>query len=120
MKFNLISFVGFAASSLVSTAQTIEFTVDTSDREMVRQFYRSVYFSSIGVDIGWTGSYESNDPGDTSTAFKEAVRLRLNYYRAMAGVPAWITFNDEWSVMDQQAAFMMSTNNSLSHFPPPE
>lgn len=118
MKIKLLSFVCLSVATTLSSAQTVEFSVDTSDREMVRQFYRSVYFSSIGAEMGWTGSYENNDAGDVSPAFREAVRLRINYYRAMAGVPAWITFNDEWNAKNQQAAFMMSTNNSLSHFPP--
>ena len=44
--------------------------------------------------------------------------LRLNYYRAMAGVPATVTFSDTYNAMDQQAALMMSANGQLSHSPP--
>lgn len=117
MKPLLFSLLGLVGGSFITAAQPVEFNVDTSDREMVRQFYRSVYFSSEGVDIGWTGSYENNDAGDISPAYREAVRLRINYYRAMAGVPAWVTFNEEWNAKNQQAAFMMSTNTKLSHFP---
>ncbi len=44
--------------------------------------------------------------------------LRINYYRAMAGVPASITWRSDYSLKAQAAALMMSANNALSHFPP--
>src|SRR5207249_3761253 len=46
------------------------------------------------------------------------VALRINYYRAMAGVPAGIVFNSTFNTKDQAAALIMSANNSLSHTPP--
>ncbi len=44
---------------------------------------------------------------------------RINFYRAMAGIPANITFTDEYNRKAQQAALMMSANGDRSHTPPP-
>jgi hypothetical protein len=103
-------------------ATTTPLSVTISSREEVRQFYRSIYNASEGVPMGWTGSYTATDPivaaGDTSAAFKEAVLLRINFFRALAGVPAAIAFNSAYSAKDQQAALMMSANSALSHTPP--
>ena len=45
----------------------------------------------------WTGSYTTGLAGDTSAAHKEATRLRINFYRALVGVPADITFNSTYN-----------------------
>lgn len=92
--------------------------IGTSDREAVRTFYRGAFFLSEDIPIGWTGNYATGDAGTTATAFRDAVAMRLNWYRAMAGVPAGITLNDAWNTKDQQAALMMSANGQLSHSPP--
>lgn len=94
------------------------YDVDTLSREEVLQFYRSVYFASAGVEMGWTGNYETGNPGSTSPEFQEAVRRRINFYRAMAGVPAWVELDAEFNRKDQHAALMMSVNEALSHDPP--
>ena len=41
--------------------------------------------------------------------------LRINFFRALAGVPAAIVFNSTFSAKAQQAALMMSANNTLQH-----
>ena len=58
-----------------------------------------------------------NAVGDTSELFKEATLLRINYYRAMAGVPADIVLLDEWNRVAQLTAHIMGGNNNVSHFP---
>jgi hypothetical protein len=100
-------------------AAAVPFSVNVSSREAVRQFYRTVYFASENIPMGWTGSYTVNGAGDTSAAYKEAVLRRINFYRAFAGVPATMTLRADWSAKDQQAALMMSANNALNHTPPP-
>lgn len=94
------------------------FSIDIHNREQVRLFYNAVFTASQDTPIEWTGDVDLNNPGTTAAAFKEAVALRVNYFRAMAGVPSVITFNDEYSRKDQMAALMMSANNALSHTPP--
>src|SRR5262249_41649507 len=57
-------------------------------------------------------------PGTNSTAFQEGVLRRINWFRAIAGLPAAVTFDTSNNTDDQAAALIMSANNALSHFPP--
>jgi Cysteine-rich secretory protein family len=66
----------------------------------------------------WTGNRATCDPGDTSAEFKELILRRINYFRGMAGVPAVITFNPEYSRRDQAAALMISVNRQIVSPPP--
>jgi uncharacterized protein YkwD len=93
--------------------------IDPSDRQMSLNYFKQVYRASEGVDIGWTGDHANCNAGETSTAFLEAVRLRINYFRAMAGMPGTLQLSDEYSSKAQPAALMMSVNGQLSHNPPP-
>ena len=107
------------AAPAVAEAQVANgFVVNPSSRESARIFYRTVYAASENVPSGWTGDVASGNAGTTSAEFKEAVQRRVNYFRAMAGVPAGITFDSTYNAKDQQAALMMSANASLSHAPP--
>jgi uncharacterized protein (TIGR03437 family) len=94
--------------------------IDITNREQVYWAYWKDFDYSTNVPIGWTGDHESGNAGDTSMEYKQAVIRRVNYFRGMAGVPAWIHLNLEFSGKAQQAALMMSVNKMLSHFPPPD
>lgn len=102
-KFTGLSRLLLIANSalLVSTAQawtpgvgqeasTHGFSVNTQSRNDVISFWNSVYQKSEGYEnrIGWTGSISSGNPGTTSGQFKNDVERRINYFRAMAGMPA--------------------------------
>jgi hypothetical protein len=91
------------------------FNVDTSSREQVRSFYNAVYTSSDGVPIGTTADVSSCTPGTNSAAFREAVLRRINWFRALAGLPAAVTFDSGESAKNQQAAMIMSSNGKLQH-----
>jgi hypothetical protein len=93
--------------------------IDTSDRGVSRDYYNEIYLASEGVGAGWTGDHSSCDAGQTAQAFRDAVELRINYFRAMAGVPATVRLRDEYNRKAQQAALMMSVNSQLSHSPDP-
>lgn len=93
-------------------------SVDPTSREAVRQFFLAVYSAADDVPIEWTGNVSVGNAGTTSAAFKDAVLLRINAVRALAGVPASVTFNDDYNAKAQQAALMMSANQALSHSPP--
>jgi hypothetical protein len=92
--------------------------IDTSDREAVRVFYRGLYSQSENVAINWTGDHSACNAGTTDSLYQSAVALRVNWFRAMAGVPATVSFYGPYSQQDQPAALVMSVNNSLSHTPP--
>ena len=56
--------------------------------------------------------------------FLEATRTRINYFRAMAGVPSDVTFNDENNKEAQATALIMSRPErhgpTARPFPPPD
>ena len=95
------------------------FYVDTSSREQVRSFYRAIYPASDGVPMYSTADVTTCTPGTNSAAFQDAVARRINWFRAMAGLPAAVTLDPGNSAKNQQGAVMMSRNGMLSHYPPP-
>ena len=95
------------------------FAVDTASREEVRLFHLTVHRASDDVASGWNGNVSLGDAGSTTEEFQDAVIRRVNYFRALSGVPAWVERSAEYGAKAQQAALMMSANGSLSHFPPP-
>jgi hypothetical protein len=97
---------------------TAGFTVNTASRESVRTFYNAVYMASENVPMESTANTANCIPGTTSADFKDAVVRRVNWYRAMAGIPANVVLNQVNNAKNQQAALIMSRNNSLSHYPP--
>lgn len=93
-------------------------SVNPTSREDSNNFYSQVYLGSEGVNTSWDGSINNCNEGTTSDAFKEAVQLRINYFRAMAGVPSEVKLSKEYNHKAQEAALMMSANKSLTHNPP--
>lgn len=105
------------ASGWLAAVQGAPLSVDLSTREQSRQFYRAVFAGSEGVPMGYTGDTVAGRAGDTSLAYKEAVRLRINFFRAFAGLPGEIQFNAVFNAKCQQAALLASLNNAISHTP---
>ncbi len=71
------------------------FEVDTTSRIEALAFYNTVYLASEGAEsrIGWSGAYAGNcTPGTTNAAFREDVRRRVNYFRAICGLDS-VTFD---------------------------
>lgn len=113
-----------------------QLTVNPQNKNESSNFYNQ-YYASIGdanqqqadaqrqqadaatttINPAWTGNHSTCDAGDISSAFRDATLLRINYFRAMAGIPANVKFVDEYNRKAQQAALMMSANNQLSHSP---
>jgi uncharacterized protein YkwD len=94
------------------------YSIDAGNREQVRLFYNSVYASSAGIASGWGGSIAGCAAGDTSAEFKAAVLRRINWFRALAGVPAAVQLDPSFNQQAQQAALIMAANEQLSHTPP--
>jgi hypothetical protein len=92
-------------------------SVDTASRSAVVTFYRETYLASMGVAIGWDGDVGQCVAGDNEPAYKDATILRVNYLRAMAGLPGDVVLDDTWNAKCQEAALMMSAQGSLSHTP---
>ncbi len=92
-------------------------TVNPLYRQLSAAFYREHYLVADGIDMAWNGDHASCNEGTTSPAFRTAVLQRVNYFRAMAGVPAAITFIDALNENAQKAALLMSVNSRLNHWP---
>lgn len=92
--------------------------VDARDRSASLAFYRAQYRVSENVPIGWNGAVDDCAAGASGSDFRAATLRRINYYRAMAGVPADVVLSDEYNRQAQAAALMMLANWQLNHSPP--
>lgn len=90
------------------------YTLDTSQRETVRMFYKTVFASSNNVAMQWTGDIVDCNAGDTSAEHKLAVLRRINWFRAMAGVPADVQLEPAFNRKAQQAALMVAANTVIN------
>ncbi len=94
------------------------YSLNPATRETVRLFYKTVFVLSSNLPAAWSGNIASCNAGDTSNDYQSAALRRINWFRAVAGVPANIALDATFNRKAQQAALMMSANRSLSHFPP--
>lgn len=79
--------------------------IDTTNRAQVIAAYESAFgLGAVGVDMQWNGDTSMCLPGTTSAEWRQSVINRINYYRAMAGVPAIVTESVDLSAMAQAAA----------------
>src|SRR4051812_25796421 len=104
-----------AAADATTSASTSAATVHLSTRAGSLAFFRSDYTPSPAA--GWTGITAGCVAGTTTQAYKDSVAKRINYFRAMAGVPASTTIDPTTSAKAQQAALMMAAKGQLSHTP---
>ena len=104
-----------------SPSATASFTVDRTSRRDVLAFYNTIYYASenYAANRQWTGNVTTGVPGTTSAAFKADVLRRINFYRALCGLPADIALNDALNAKCQEAALMFSANKDIAHNPPP-
>ena len=99
-------------------AEAAGLSVTMSKREDVRNFYNAVYQASENVASQWTGDIAACSAGSVSSKYKAATLRRVNYFRAMAGVPANVALYSTVLAKNQAGALMMSANSALSHTPP--
>lgn len=98
----------------LATAQAV---IDTTNRDAVVNSYNAE-FSRGEPEMGWSaGSSGDCDAGTTSQAFRDSMISRVNWYRAMGGVPAVITEDTAKSAQAQETALMMARTGRLSHHP---
>ncbi len=106
-----------AITGFASQAGTVvEPWVDTSNRDAVAVAFANEY-AHRSPDMDWTGNYGTCAAGESSTLLAKATVRRVNFYRAMAGVPTGVTLNEEYSAKAQHAALSMSATGRLSHTP---
>jgi hypothetical protein len=95
-------------------------SVNSNSREQTREFYNAIYPASEGVAMNSSAVIADCDPGTNGGAYLDATLLRINWFRAMGGIPASITFSSAENPEDQSAALIMSANNQLAHTGIPE
>jgi hypothetical protein len=95
------------------------FVVSTDAREQVRDFYNAIYPTSENVPINSTADVTNCFPGTNSPVFQQAVLRRINWFRALAGDPANVSFNPIYNSNAQAVAVMISSSGQLNHNPPP-
>jgi hypothetical protein len=101
----------------VSSGPKALVTVNPGSRTDVVQLYQTTYKASQGVASGWNGNRSTCTAGTTSQAYTDATILRVNYFRAMAGLPGDVILSNAWNLKAQDAALMMSAQGALSHSP---
>jgi hypothetical protein len=107
----------YPGTASVAPLASITGTVDLQDRAAVVDFFQSFYRASEGVPTGWDGETAACIPGTNSTAYLEATVQRVNFFRAMARLPATVVLREDWNRGCQAAAIMMSAERQLSHTP---
>lgn len=108
--------VSFVGGSPRQAGTVVEPWIDTSNRDAVTIAY-SEEFDRPVPDMDWTGTYEGCEAGASSEELALATVRRVNFYRAMAGVPTGVTLNREFSEKAQHGALSMSATGKLSHTP---
>jgi hypothetical protein len=91
--------------------------IDTSNRAAVAAAYNQ-YWNVAMPTLGWTGSIASCNPGSISAAFQDWTMTRINFARAMAGVPGTTTLNAGLNAQQQATALLMAASGTINHFPP--
>lgn len=107
----------YTAPPIVAQAATVGLAINTQDRAAVIRFFQTVYRASEDIEIGWNGDVSNCVAGVNSPAYKDATALRINYFRAMAGLPAAITLDNNLNAKCQKAALMMAAQGTTSHKP---
>jgi len=92
--------------------------INPQSRLASQSLYKTVYIPNLGVDSQWNGNHATCNEGATSDSFRTSVFNVINYFRSMAGFPGITGFNSAYSAKAQKAAFMMSVNGQLTHYPP--
>lgn len=89
-------------------------TVETGSREAVRLFWRVRYRASTPTAF-WRGNLANCEPGETLAEHRAAMLARINWYRAMAGVPGDMTEDPAATRKAQAAALITAANSRISH-----
>src|SRR6185295_15998800 len=93
---------------LPSRPRKLAVTVNPTNRAESVNLFQTVYRASEGVAIVWNGDRASCTPGTDAQAYSDATVLRVNYFRAMAGLPGDVTLSNLWNSKCMDAALMMS------------
>jgi hypothetical protein len=88
--------------------------VDIQNREAVRLFWRVRYRAAPPSGF-WRGNLDACDPGETLSEERELTLARINWFRAMAGVPADTQEDPAATRKTQAAALVVAANGRIAH-----
>jgi hypothetical protein len=102
-----------------SVGGTKAVSIDPLSRAAVATAYQLAYLPQGQVAADWTGNVSSCDAGSSSASYRAAVIDRVNFFRALAGLPGTVQHSSDAAISSnaQAAALMMSAEGRLSHFP---
>ena len=94
--------------------------INSLNRDEVVRLYHEVYRASAndGSNMNWTGNLIGCDWGKVSDFFLQDMLWRINYFRAMTGVPADVILTEEKNNFSQASALITAAEDALSHTPP--
>ncbi len=91
--------------------------INTADKSEVLARFKDTYLDS--TVRSWSGGNISNCvPGSLNAEYRRALVKRINFFRAMAGLPGNVYENESATVEAQAASLLMDANSALSHNPP--
>jgi hypothetical protein len=102
----------------IQNSSAVDHFLNINNRQQVVNYYFENYVNAPVPAINWDGNLQNCDPGTVDQNFLDSTLVRINFFRAMAGVPNHISFSEESNKKAQAAALMMSVNDALSHNPP--
>jgi uncharacterized protein YkwD len=105
-------------NTVVASQARAGLQIDPTNRQESINFYLAHYQPTQETTFTWNGNHEGCQAGEPSADFHRAVLQRINYFRAMAGVPADVALNATYNQKAQAAALMMSVNHAMDHMPP--
>jgi uncharacterized protein YkwD len=103
-----------AGGAAVLGSTTRRAGIDTSDREVVLAAWRRLVQPGLGVKTDWTGDLGGCRPGSPSPEATKTILDNLNFVRGLAGLSR-VTFSETLSARAQNAALIMSANQTLTH-----
>lgn len=94
--------------------------INLSARAIAKKLYEDYYLASQSTtsDMAWSGNESSCNAGEVPSATMDKIFMRLSYFRIAAGLNNTVSENNTKSDKAQDAALMMKSNGTLSHFPP--
>src|SRR6478609_951479 len=95
-----------------STARRVG--INTTDQAAVRSAWNTMVESREGASANWTGRRDSCRAGRPSVASTQTILGGINFARGLAGLTP-VYFSRSLSAKAQQAALIMSANDTLSH-----
>jgi hypothetical protein len=97
----------------------VDRTPDPRKRAESLSMFQDMYLGSEPPALGWGGGdIHACQAGNISQYYRDAVLMRVNYFRLMAGVPNILSLRSEYNQQTQAAALMMSANSAIDHEPP--